>query len=436
MTAPPKSAYRFGPFRLEVRDHRLLREGRAVPLTPKVFSLLRVLVENSGHLVEKDDLLKQVWPDSFVEEGALNRAVSVLRKALDDNAPGQKYIETVPKRGYRFVGPVPRATTKGPLEQRRLPCRSQPRVTRPLAIAAASSRSCSWAASGSAFRGVPTGNPPGRRAARARPPSGHVYGTGRLADRLTGRQTHCLRVGPQSREETDCSGLAGGQPIEIFGAPEINYLRWSPDGKRVALLGARRGTEWHLCRAAAWRQAASDRDGAGVPLVLVAGRLDDRGCRRPGQQDPILRRARAGAAGVDPGGRSLVDLGSRLVGRGDKLLFVSSDRQGRYEIGTIRADGIGQQKILSSATEIPSTRWVPDANAIYYLQRINQTMSLFRIPADASTVAPTSGNAVLTGLETDRFFGFSGDARRLVYARARTTRISGCSTSRTVARRS
>jgi Tol biopolymer transport system component len=104
---------------------------------------------------------------------------------------------------------------------------------------------------------------------------------------------------------------------------------------------------------------------------------------------------------------------------GDKLLFVSSDRQGRYEIGTIRADGSGQQKILSSATEIPSTRWVPHANAIYYLQRINQTMSLFRIPADAATEAsPISGSAVLTGLETDRFFAFSGDARRLVYARA------------------
>ena len=106
MTAARQSTYQFGPFRLEARDHRLLRDGRAVPLTPKVFSLLRVLVEHSGHLVEKDDLLKQVWPESSVEEGALNRAVSVLRKALDDNPSGQKYIETVPKRGYRFAGQV------------------------------------------------------------------------------------------------------------------------------------------------------------------------------------------------------------------------------------------------------------------------------------------------------------------------------------------
>jgi Tol biopolymer transport system component len=103
----------------------------------------------------------------------------------------------------------------------------------------------------------------------------------------------------------------------------------------------------------------------------------------------------------------------------DKLLFVSSNRQGRYEIGTIRTDGSDQHTILLSPTEIPSTRWVPGVNAIYYLQRINQTMTLFRIPANvAMDASPVSGSAVLTGLETDRFFALSSDARRLVYARA------------------
>ena len=77
-----------------------------MPLTPKVFDVLRVLVEHSGHLVEKDVLLKEVWPDSFVEEGALSRSVSILRKVFDDSPAGQEYIETVPKRGYRFVAPV------------------------------------------------------------------------------------------------------------------------------------------------------------------------------------------------------------------------------------------------------------------------------------------------------------------------------------------
>ena len=98
--------YEFGPFRLDVAEHMLLRNGQPVPLTPKIFDVLRVLVQNDGHLVEKEGLLKEVWPDSFVEEGTLNRSVSVLRKALGDSPSGHRYIETVPKRGYRFVAPV------------------------------------------------------------------------------------------------------------------------------------------------------------------------------------------------------------------------------------------------------------------------------------------------------------------------------------------
>ena len=99
-------SYQFGPFRLDLSEHTLLRDGQPVPITPKVFDVLAVLVRHSGHLVVKDTLLREVWPGSFVEEGALNRTVSVLRKALGDSPSGQKYIETVPKRGYRFVAPV------------------------------------------------------------------------------------------------------------------------------------------------------------------------------------------------------------------------------------------------------------------------------------------------------------------------------------------
>ena len=112
----PKSGqcYEFGPFRLDVAEHMLLRNGQPVPLTPKIFAVLTVLVQNDGHLVEKDRLLKEVWPDSFVEEGTLNRSVSVLRKALGDSPSGHRYIETVPKRGYRFVARSPSVSTLNP----------------------------------------------------------------------------------------------------------------------------------------------------------------------------------------------------------------------------------------------------------------------------------------------------------------------------------
>jgi TolB-like protein/DNA-binding winged helix-turn-helix (wHTH) protein/Tfp pilus assembly protein PilF len=98
--------YEFGPFRLDTWEHALLRGGHVVSLEPKVFDLLKVMVQKNGRLIQKDELLKEVWPDSFVEEGNLNRNISILRKVLDDDSSGKSYIETVPKRGYRFVAEV------------------------------------------------------------------------------------------------------------------------------------------------------------------------------------------------------------------------------------------------------------------------------------------------------------------------------------------
>jgi eukaryotic-like serine/threonine-protein kinase len=101
-----RGAYRFGPFQLDVRERRLSRGSEVIPLRLKVFDTLRVLVENAGRLVTKQELLDSVWPDAAVEENNLNHNVSVLRKALGEKATGQQYIETVPRVGYRFVAPV------------------------------------------------------------------------------------------------------------------------------------------------------------------------------------------------------------------------------------------------------------------------------------------------------------------------------------------
>ena len=99
-------AYDFGPFRLEVGERRLLHEGRAVPLRTKVFDTLRVLVEHSGRLLTKRELMQSIWPDAIVEENNLNHNISTLRRALGEQATGQRYIETVPRVGYRFVAEV------------------------------------------------------------------------------------------------------------------------------------------------------------------------------------------------------------------------------------------------------------------------------------------------------------------------------------------
>jgi DNA-binding winged helix-turn-helix (wHTH) protein len=98
--------YEFGPFRLEVNERRLLREGHPVRLRAKVFDTLRVLVEQQGRLMGKEELMQEIWPDSMVEDNSLDHNISTLRKALGGKASGQQYIETVPKQGYRFVASV------------------------------------------------------------------------------------------------------------------------------------------------------------------------------------------------------------------------------------------------------------------------------------------------------------------------------------------
>ncbi|MGH9752968.1 MAG: tetratricopeptide repeat protein, partial [Blastocatellia bacterium] len=98
--------FEFGPFRLDTAERLLLRDGEPVLLPPKAFDTLLVLVANRGHILRKDDLLNAVWPEAMVEENNLSQYVSALRKALGDDCNGQKYIETIPKLGYRFVARV------------------------------------------------------------------------------------------------------------------------------------------------------------------------------------------------------------------------------------------------------------------------------------------------------------------------------------------
>ena len=99
-------SFEFDEFRLEVNEKLLLRRGEPVPLTPKTFQLLLLLVLNHGHLSKKDEIMSTVWPDSFVEEGNLSYTVRLLRKALDDDRQHPRFIETVPKAGYRFIAEV------------------------------------------------------------------------------------------------------------------------------------------------------------------------------------------------------------------------------------------------------------------------------------------------------------------------------------------
>jgi DNA-binding winged helix-turn-helix (wHTH) protein len=106
MFRPDNHLYEFENFVLDAHSRILLKDGVTVRLTPKAFETLLVLIQHGVQVVDKDQLMKEVWPDTFVEEGSLSRNIYELRKALGDDSSEPKYIETIPKRGYRFLAPL------------------------------------------------------------------------------------------------------------------------------------------------------------------------------------------------------------------------------------------------------------------------------------------------------------------------------------------
>jgi DNA-binding winged helix-turn-helix (wHTH) protein len=113
MTADPRVVYEFGPFRMDPDAQVLLRGNDLIPVAPKAFETLLVLVRRSRDVVTKEELLKEVWPNSFVEESNLSQNIFLLRKALGDTAENRQYIVTLPGRGYRFAAPVRTVTERG-----------------------------------------------------------------------------------------------------------------------------------------------------------------------------------------------------------------------------------------------------------------------------------------------------------------------------------
>src|SRR5688572_24556529 len=214
-----RPSFEFGPFRLDCAEHALSRDGRRLPLTPKVYDVLQLLVENAGYLVEKERLLQEVWPNTFVEEGALNRSISVLRKTLGETE-ADKYVETVPKRGYRFVATV---TAIG--DGSAVPTRIDT-GWRPAALLAA----LMLVALGVFLLRLSGGPAPAAAAVhRQVTTSGNDSAATLSSD--GGHLAYVSAAGSERRLMVQ--QVEDGQPVSIFAAPELGYLRWSPDGSHL-----------------------------------------------------------------------------------------------------------------------------------------------------------------------------------------------------------
>ena len=409
------ATYRFGRFTLDLAEHRLLRAGEPVSLTPRVFALLRVLVENSGHLVEKDRLLRDVWNDAIVEEANLNRAISVLRKTLGEN-PGERYIETVPKHGYRFIAPVlpvprdvdpvPSSGSASPLLQaRHLPAIGTV-ILAALLVVSAAFVYVAWT---------------GRQADLATivaPVHRQITFTGKEgvpALSPNGKQVAYVSGDSGSRKVL-VQDVDGGQPVAVFSAPEVSALRWSPDGADLVFwargkgldglyLASRSGGARKIGTAGAFVTCWSP-DGATIAIAqFVPQKI--RFVNRLGEHQRTI--ALTGSSDW------IWDLDWSRVD--DRILFVAMDSGGLASVWSIRSDGGDQTKLVSAAGEIFAARWAPAGDAFYYFNRSNQTVSIFkaRVPRKGAPAEPVP---IVSGLEADGAFGISADASRLVYARA------------------
>ena len=416
-----QSTREFGKFSLNLAEHQLLRDGQPVPLTPRMFDLLRVLVENAGHLVDKDRLLKEVWAGTFVEESNLTRGISVLRKALGETA-AERYIETVPKRGYRFLaavradssepGTLDRDSDDGP--------DAPPSISNVRAILLAALAVAAVVAIATAYVGRGKSARSGGQIGAGSPVHRQLTFTGRESTpALSPDGTRIAYVSKESpHRKVMVQDLANGQHVEVFTAPEAGALRWSPDGSELMFWARGDGTSGQYIApvsgggarriATGFFVACWSPDGSTIALGLfVTGKILFLNRLGEVQRTIPLQGTREWIWDLD---------WSRVHGR---LLIVADDDQRRPSIWTIRPDGREQMKVFTGETEILGARWAPSGDAIYYFTRVNQTVSLYKVFVNPDRqAADGEPMPLITGLETDEGFGISADGKRLVHARA------------------
>jgi Tol biopolymer transport system component/DNA-binding winged helix-turn-helix (wHTH) protein len=224
---PPRDQqfYVFGPFRLDIGDRTLYRGDAPVPLTPKAIEVLLYLASNAGRVVEKDELIRAIWADTFVEESNLGQQIFQIRRALSQDSGGPSYIETVPKRGYRLKAVLERAAPARRRPQRRLLAILSPAIAIGLvAVAAWIWRNPQRQQHSGGLELKPLTSYPGAELFPALSPNGE--------------QIAFTWTGPAGRQiDLYTRAVNGEPPLRLTNDPEVEcYPSWSPDGSLIAFL--------------------------------------------------------------------------------------------------------------------------------------------------------------------------------------------------------
>jgi Tol biopolymer transport system component/DNA-binding winged helix-turn-helix (wHTH) protein len=433
---PGDLLYRFGPFLADPMLGRLYQSGDEVPLTPKSFKVLMVLVEMRGQRVDKEELFSQVWPDTFVEQNNLARNISMIRKALHERDAEQEYIVTVPGRGYRFAAPVSQISrgelTRGDTgsaggiatgANEPAPLLSLPTGWRvPMALTAA----CATVAllAFPAWMLVRSGAP-----RLEQPPERKLWQL-TSAGRLEGEPTWS----PDGRSiayTSDRSGnfdiwvqpVSEGSPIQITSGPARDWQpSWSPDGHYVAF--------------------RSERDGGGLFVVPARGGGERRTSTfgyeprwsPDGAKILFWDSTDAYVVGLDGAAPSKVapDALAGVVGRfriawhpdGRRISVYGNHPESGLGFWTVPIDGGPRvhsriapavaKRLGDAGLRLGSFVWSPAGDMLYFEGRSEETQNLWRIKVNSRTLDWVAGpERLTTGSSLESGLALSPDGKRL-----------------------
>ena len=454
MSNTRRISYDFGSFRLDVAERRLLRDGEPIPLAPKVFDTLLVLVENCGHLLEKDDLMTRLWPDTIVEEATLARNISDLRKALGENSQ-HKYIETVPKRGYRFVAPVSRSSDDALIVERH---------TRSRIITEEDQTQISQSMPDSGGEPGPLLLPSDNKA-RSRTAVIAVLSLG-VVVLLTSlwfllarsRQTNSPAVplktatfsqltdqpgpeyfpslSPDGKSLVYASRISGNWDIylqRVGGRNPIDLTRdsqgddtqpaFSPDGERIAFRSEREGGGIFLMGATG-ESIIRVSDFGYSPSWTSGGEQIVVGTEKIPQPSTRPTKSQLWTINIKSGARRLITEGDALQPscspHGYRIAYWSRpSRVGqREDIWTIPANG-GEAVAVTKGTTIDlNPVWSPDGKHLYFSSSRGGSINIWRVPIDersGETLGEPEAVTSIGAATSPLHLSFSSDGRRLVY---------------------
>ena len=442
MSSPENQLYEFGPYVMDARSRILLKDGATVRLTPKAFDTLLVLVQHASQVVEKEQLLREVWPDIFVDEGSLSHNIHGLRKVFGDDSSAPRYIETIPKRGYRFVAPV-KVSRNDPVisdevEEPHLPAEVEgpgvPAEHGPSKLHPETKRNnrIIWAgivavalvvAAIAVFVYM-------KRAPVTAPPVTRAKSTlVRLTDNsaMDGRPVWS----PDGRRIAFSSNRDGKNEIYVMDADGSNVKRltdnladdvnpmWSPDGHRIIFDSERDGNrEIYVMdtdggnQLRLTRNNALDSTAAWSPdgnLIAFASNRDTGYPYNPYNLDIYVMNADGSNV------RRIVDdpeydVGPQWSPDGRKILFMTG-RTGNFDVYEINADGTGQRNLTAGYDKADGApMWSLDGNNIAFSRRIEGKNQIFIMDADGSNLKRVTNSSA-----NDESPCWSPDSSKLVF---------------------